>query len=61
MPVYSETEVRDSINELLGEHNLTWEEFVALGETDELVEIDSDLDFAYRALVPSLRGTTTPA
>lgn len=61
MTVYSEAEIRESIKALLDEHDLTWDDFIALGDDDELVDIDVDLDFAYRNLVPHLKDTPIPA
>lgn len=56
MPTYTESEVRVALEGLLELYGLTWQEFMELGEADELAEIDSDLDFAFRALLPSLRS-----
>lgn len=56
MPTYTESEIRDALMALLDAHDLTWDEFMELGAADELAEIDADLDFAYRALLPSLRS-----
>lgn len=61
MTTYSESAVREALDSLLDEHDLTWDEFLALGEADELMDLSSDLDFAYRALVPSLGEPTTAA
>jgi hypothetical protein len=58
MPTYSEEAVRRALDALVHAHGLDWETFVALGEADELLDISSDLDFAFRALVPSLREPT---
>lgn len=54
MPTYTESEVRESVVELIKKHGLTWEEFLELGEDDSLLEVSPDLDFAYRAIVPTL-------
>lgn len=53
MTHYSEEEVVAAIDELLAAHDMTWDEFVALGESDELT--DPDLDFAFRYLVPHIQ------
>lgn len=57
MTTYSETDIRRNIEELLAQRGLTWEEFLALGEADELLDVDVDLDFAFRNLVPHLKDT----
>lgn len=54
MPTYSAAEVRSEILRLVSEAGLSWEQFLAMGADDELCEVSADLDFAYRALVPSL-------
>ncbi len=61
MTTYSESEIRAGIDELLERKGLTWEEFIALGRSDELAYIDPDLDFAYRNLVPHLKDNSVPA
>ncbi len=52
MTHYNEEEMLAAIDELLAAHDLTWERFLALGDSDELT--DPDLDFAFRYLVPHL-------
>src|SRR5690606_35003203 len=47
---FNEADIRRSISRLLITHDLSWEEFIAKGEADELAELDGDLDFAYKAL-----------
>ena len=54
MPTYSESEVREALAVLLEAHGLDWHRFIELGEADELADVDPDLDFAFKALVPSL-------
>jgi hypothetical protein len=54
MPTYTESELVAALNELLKRHELIWEEFISLGEAEALAELDPDLDFAYRNLVPHL-------
>lgn len=61
MPTYTEAEIRTELLELVERHSLSWESFVDLGESDQLADIDEDLDFAYRALVPLLRDPTSAA
>lgn len=61
MTIYSESDIRAGIDELLDRHGLTWEEFIALGQSDELAYLDPDLDFAYRNLVPHLKDDSVPA
>lgn len=61
MTTYSESDIRAGIEELLDRHVLTWEEFIALGRSDELAYIDPDLDFAYRNLVPHLKDDSVQA
>lgn len=58
MPTYSEEAVRMALDALVRAHGLDWDTFMALGEADELLDISPDLDFAFRALVPSLREPT---
>lgn len=57
MTTYSEGDIRRSIEELLERRGLTWDDFLELGEADELLDVDVDLDFAYRNLVPHLKDT----
>lgn len=61
MTVYSESDIRAGIEELLERRGLAWEEFIALGRSDELAYVDPDLDFAYRNLVPHLKDDSVPA
>lgn len=61
MTIYSESDIRAGIDELLDRHGLTWEEFIALGQSDELAYADPDRDFAYRNLVPHLKDGSVPA
>lgn len=61
MPVYTEADFRSALEEALTRHGLTWDEFIAAGEADELVEISDDLDFAFRAIVPTLQHPTPAA
>jgi hypothetical protein len=61
MTIYSESDIRAGIEGLLDGHGLTWEQFIALGQSDELAYIDPDLDFAYRNLVPHLKDGSVPA
>lgn len=61
MTIYSEEEIRGAIDELLLLNDITWEEFLTLGQADELAEVDPDLDFAYRNLVPHLKDKPVPA
>lgn len=54
MPTFTEAEVRADIERLVAEAGLSWQEFLDLGAENELCEISDDLDFAYRAILPSL-------
>ncbi len=53
MRSYTIDEVRQKFTSLLRENGLTYNEFVELGECDEL-EVDSLLEFTYKALLPIL-------
>lgn len=52
---FTEADIRRDLSRLLISHGLSWEEFCRLGEADELAEIDADLEFAYKALVPHIK------
>ncbi len=56
MTTYSADAVRTDIEALVRAAGLTWDDFLRLGESDELLDISEDLDFAYRALVPLLNS-----
>jgi hypothetical protein len=58
---YPEADIVAAINELLDSEGLTWDEFIALGRDDGLADINPDLDFAYRNLVPHLKDKPVPA
>lgn len=51
---YREDQIRKELDELLESEDLSWDEFTALGEADELIDIDPLLDFVYRAVLPAL-------
>lgn len=54
MKIYSYDSVKADIETLLRESGLTWDEFLELGRDDRLVDIDENLDFAYRAFARHL-------
>ena len=60
MPTYTEAEIRAAVDALIESHGLSWDQFLELGEADELADLDPDLDFAYKALVPSLQDPVAP-
>lgn len=57
----STEQLREYITLLLAAHNLTIEEFESLGASGELAEIEPNLEFAYKAVWPLVKGQMAAA
>lgn len=52
MRIYKRADVLAVLQDLLSSQGLTMDEFRTLGEREELIEVDEELDYAYRHLLP---------
>ncbi len=54
MTTHSRRALREELDALLDEANVTFEEFLDLGQSGDLEAVSPLLDFVYKALLPAL-------